>query len=196
VITLKVELPKGEQAKLLRLLSPKRFEEAEAQALNRTANNVQKFGLELVSSYMGIPKSKLNRRGRSVSATKTGGKFGAISKGRRASRKRLATDVLGVGRPFNVTRFNATVVRSNKRQTGVTHRAWGVTRTLEKVWMLVNKPGRPVVVREGKSFRGVYGPGVGQVLDITRHRRLMERHAQERFEFHMVSRLRYKFGAK
>ena len=96
MISLNVRIPQG--ARGLRLLDAKAVRTAEFIALNRTAANVQKLSLKLVAEEMGITVAKLRKRGRRV----TGRAFGAVSKGKRATPRRLLVKVTGYGRPFNV----------------------------------------------------------------------------------------------
>lgn len=201
MISLDIKFPQG--ARGLRLLDAKAVNFAEYTALNRTANNVQKKALELVSKDMGIPVSKLRKRGRSVTA---GAKFGTVSKGRRASRRRLETTVTGYGRPFNAGRWGGEEVRAGasvslggrrrKRRgggvvLGTTHSAYGRNQFAKNTWMLNNGA---IVKRKGKSFEGVFGPGVGQVMEKRDNIRKLQREAILRFNNHFGVALRFAFS--
>lgn len=205
MIDIRVQFPKDEALRLLNLLDPKAMAFAESQAVNRTAKNVQSFGLELIAKKMGISKAKLRKRGRGVSAT--GNTFGTVSQGRRSTRRTLSTTVTGYGRPFNAGRWDGQEIRSGastsaggKRKRrgkgtvlGTQHRAYGRPQVAPRTWMLRNGA---IVVRDGNSFRGVFGPGVAQQMG---HRDVMgplQKHAQERFLFHFKEAVEFAFSAQ
>ena len=81
MIDIRVEIPRFEQQRLLKSLSPRAVQFAEQQALNRTAANVQRVGIKRIARAMGIKRSQVRKRGKSVSARR-GSKFGAVSRGR------------------------------------------------------------------------------------------------------------------
>lgn len=203
MIELRVANPRDLDRQFLRVLDPKAVAFAEVEALNRTAANVQTLALELVSEDMGIPKSKLRKRGRGARA---GAKFGTVSKGRKARARRLSTSVSGYGRPFNVTRWKAEEVREGastslkgrKRKgkggvLGVTHNAYGRTQFTRNAW-IAPWPGNPVILRKGDKLKGVFGPGVAQVLEKRKNLRRLETTATTRFEQHFASRLQFAFS--
>jgi len=211
MIDIKLEFPPGQQIRLLRILDPKAMETAEAQALNRTRNNVQTLAIKLVAKEMGITTAKLKKRGRRVEvslrdAAKKSGKFGALTKGRNATRRRLHTSVRGFGRPFNVGRWNAQEVRAGEstslkgrkrkgqgRSIGVTHAAYGRRQFAKQTWMLKNGA---VVKAHGASFKGVYGPGVTQVMEYRHIRRKLEREAVMRWDQHFKSAVQFAFASR
>ena len=204
VVQVKVEFPPGQEVRLLRLLDPKTLAKAEAQAVDRTARNVQQEALEAVSDEMGIPVKKLRKRGRGVSGR---GSFGTVSKGRKPTARRLSTTVTGYGWPFNVSRWDAQPIYSGESSTlsgrrrrakgrrrvvAVRHRAYGREQVVAGTWLLGNGA---VVVMSGESFRGVWGPGVGQQMEKPHVMRRLERVAQERFLYHFREAARFLFSA-
>ncbi len=204
MIDIKLEFPPGQQIRLLRILDPKAMETAEAQALNRTRNNVQTLAIKLVAKEMGVTTAKLKKRGRDVQvnlrdSAKKSGKFGALTKGRNATRRRLHTSVRGFGRPFNVGRWDAQEVRlpgvagGKGRALGVTHRAYGRRQFAKKTWMLENGA---VVKRKGRSFQGVFGPGVTQVMEYPHIRRKLERKAIDKWNQHFKSAVQFAFTSR
>ncbi len=195
MLSLRVEFPKGTSRRLLQLLDPGRVKWAEAEALNSTAGKVQRLGVQLVSQQMGIPPAKLAKRGRRVFGS-SADKYGTVSRGRRANRRRLFVTVHGVGRPFNVVRFKGVPIRQGSRRVvGVQHQAWGRTQVAMGVWQLVNMPGRPFVIRQGRSFRGVFGPGVRHVLEYPHISGALLREAQRQFPRFFANRIEYAFSA-
>ena len=203
MIQIDVRVPKTQELRLLRLLDPKTMAKAEAQAVERTAKNVQTEALEAVSDEMGIPVAKLRKRGRGVSGR---GSFGAISKGKKATPRRLSTTVTGYGRPFNVSRYGGEAIyagasttlsgRKRRRQKGARvvatrHKAWGEERVLPGTWMLQNGA---IMVRSGKSFRGVFGPGVAQEMERPPVMRRLEKLATERFLHHFREAAKFLFS--
>jgi hypothetical protein len=194
----------------LRLLDPAAMLASEAQALNRTRNNLQTAAIELVADEMGIPKAKLAKRGRrvSVALSKSGskaGKFGAVSKGRNATRRRLETSVRAFGRPFNVGRWDGQEVREGAstslsgrkrkgkgRAVGTTHSAYGRRQFAPGTWRLKNGA---IVKRHGKSFRGVYGPGVAQVMEYPHIRRKLDALALKQFDRHFSAAVAFRFSS-
>lgn len=208
MIDLTVKVRPGDVSRLRQFLSPSKVEAAEAQALNRTAANVTKESLRLVADDMGIPVSKLAKRARARTIpvrdnNHSSGKFGSVGKGRKATRRRLRTSVVGRGRPFNVSRWKAEEVKGGAsvslkgrkkkgtgRVLGVLHSAYGRQQFAAKTWRL---PNGAVVVRRGESFRGVYGPGVGQVMERRHIVRKLTMEAQKRFDGHFASALRFYF---
>lgn len=188
MIDLRIEFPRG--TRLDRLIDPRAVEWAEAQALNRTRNNVHKVGLEVVARAMGISVSKLRKRGKMTSRGRSG-KFGAMAKDRRATRRRLRTAVIGTGRPWNVTRWNGQVVRVAGRVAGTSHEAYGRRQVAPRTWML---PSKAIVVREGRSFRGVFGPGVGQMMQRRDVLSAMQGEALKRFPRHFSSAVDFAFS--
>ena len=193
MIDLRVEIPAREQTRLLRALDGRAVNWAEVQALNRTRNNVQTTGLEAVAGAMGIKVSKLRKRVRKleVGQLRASGKFGTVAKGRNATRFRLETSVRGFGRPFNVSRWNAKPIRDARgRVVAVTHSAYGREVTAERTWLLGNGA---VVTRSGNSFRGVFGPGVAQMMERRDVRKAMEQEAIKRFPQHFKSAIEFAF---
>ena len=201
MIELDVRIDRRDEARALRWLDPGRVAWAESQAVNRTAANVQTKALELVGEAMGISVSKLRKRGRGATAR---GKFGAVSRGRAARPKRLITAVTGYGRPFNVTRWGGQEIRAGAsvslkgrkrrgkgRVVGTTHRAYGREQTALRTWML---PSGAIVVRDGDSFRGVYGPGVAQQMETPEIMGALEREALKRFGEHFRDAVRFAFS--
>lgn len=208
MIDVTVKLPDGEISKLRRFLHPDKMSFAESQALNRTRANVNKLALKLVAEDMGIPLSKLAKRARARTVSRDNnspsGKFGGVGPGRKATRRRLTTSVIGRGRPFNVARWKAKEVRSgasvslkgrNKKGSGTVlgtlHSAYGREQFAKKAWRLKNGA---VVVRHGASFRGVYGPGVGQVMEKREIVRKLVMETQKRFDQHFTSAIRFAFA--
>lgn len=180
MIRLDVRVPR---LRRLALVDPKVLRFAEAQALNRTAANVQKVGLKRVSRAMGIKVSDLRKRGK-----KAGKKFGAVARGRQATRRRLFTSVVGSGRPFNVRRWGAQPVRVAGRTVAVQHSAYGRPQIAKRAWQLNSGA---VVVRSGNSFRSVFGPGVGQMMERKDILRAMQLEATTRFPGHFFSAVRF-----
>ena len=189
-IALDIRFAPGDENRLLSKLDPKRYAWAMKEALNRTATNVATFGHKKVAKEMGLTAKQLYKRGR---RTQGGNKFGTVSRGRRASIRKLRTTVTGYGRPFNVTRWDGTPVNNNR---ATQHSAWGRRIQLEKTWMLMRKPGNPIVKRRGKSFTGVFGPGVAQMMEKPVILTPMQRFANRRFRVHWRSRLRFAFEAR
>jgi len=207
VIDVKIQFDKHQQRRLLELLDAKAMAFAEAQALNRTRANVQELALRLVSDDMGIPVSRLKKRGRDVrDSNKKSGKLGAISPGRRASARRLITSLRGFGRPFNVSRWDGAVIREGSavslktgrtkkgkgRAIGTTHKAYGRRQFARDTWMI--KSGA-IVKRDGSSFEGVYGPGVTQVMEKPVIVRKLSRFAQKRFDHHFKQAVEFAFSS-
>lgn len=194
MLSVKVELPNREQVKLLRFLSPKRVQFAEKEALNQARNDGQRLSLRLVAKYMGIPESKLKKRGKFLG----GKKYGAVSKGRNASMRKLYTSIIYAGRPFNVKRYNANVVKEGRRTIGVFHSAWGTRRFIEGAFEL-QKKGTPILIRSASKgyARGVYGPGVAQTWqNDDSMRKQVVRRVQRRFKVAFRGRLRYAFSSE
>lgn len=190
MIVLRLQLPPG--TRIDSIISPKAVAWAEAQALNRTRNNAQTEGLKLVSRAMGISSTDLRKR-KGGSASRGKGKFGAVAKGRNATRRRLETSVIGQGRPFNVTRWNGQAVRINNRVVATTHSAYGRRQIAKRTWMLGNGA---IVTRSGASFRGVHGPGVGQMMERPKVVRAMQAKVAERFPSHFQSALTFALSPK
>ena len=189
-LTLQIKFAPGDEQKLLSLLDPKRYQWAMKEALNRTAGNTAEFGLKKVAKYMGLSETQLKKRGRFTQGS--GKKFGAVSRGKRATQRRLAAEVKGYGKPFNAVRWDGEALGGAKR--GVQHSAWGRHQINMKAWQLTNKPGKPLVIRDGKSFRGLFGPGVVKVLERDDIERSMAKYANRRFRGHWRSRLTYAFN--
>ena len=177
----------------LRRLDNRRVEFAEAQALNRTATNVRRYGLRQIADEMGVKISQLRKRGRSRPSRRERSKFGSVAKGRRATRRRLETAVIGSGRPFNVSRWTTQPIKVGNRVVAVRHDAYGRAQTAEGTWLLNNGA---VVVRSGNSFRGVFGPGVGQMMERRNVVLGMQREAARRFPGHLASALRFVFSSR
>ena len=203
MITIDIKIPERQKNNALNLVDPKGMAWAEAQALNRAAANTRDFGLKLVARQMGIPRTKLAKRGRRTD-WRGSARHGAFSQTKRANR-RVATAVLqGFGRPFNINRWKnkpiyegsrtsiktrrQTRTRRAQRVIGVTHTAWGDTTTIGNVWRLSNNA---YMVRSGKSFRSVYGPGVTHVLQYPRVSKSVIRFAQRRFNHHFRAAVDY-----
>ena len=189
-VQLSIKWAPGDEKKFLSLLDPKRYKWAMKESLNRTAGNVATFGVKKVAKEMGIPEGNLKKRGRF--AVGSGKKFGAVSKGRGATARRLAAEVKGYGKPFNAVRWNGAALGDGKR--GVKHEAWGRPQVNLKAWQLTNKPGKPLVIRKGKSFRGLYGPGVTNVMQKPEIEQSMQKFANRRFRGHWRSRLAFAFN--
>lgn len=192
-----VEIPRNTSLRIARLLDPKRMAFAEAQAINRTTGNIATFGLQLVSEEMGIPKSKLLRRGRKLFfSPSTDEKYGRVSKGRKATVRRLLSEVQFAGRPFNIVRFDGKLTYGkNGRSNGVTFNAWeGQQTTKGPIWQLKNKPGRPIVIKKGDTFRSFYGPGVRDVAKLPKIQRQLEGEALRRFDEHFASAVQFAYG--
>jgi len=186
-----------------RALSPDRMLIAESQALNRTRANVNKLAVKIAAQKLGVKPAKIAKRAR---AQTRGGKFGAVGPGEEATRTRLETSIIGRGRPFNVGRWRAKVVRAgasqslsgrNRRGTGVvlgvTHSAYGREQFARSAWMLNNGA---VVKRRGQSFTGVFGPGVAQQLEAPDVVRRLERLTQRQFARHFASAVRHQYGRR
>lgn len=171
----------------LRALNGRAVVFAEVQALNRTRNNVQSEGVKAVADAMGIKPSKLRKRG---SGTK-GNAFGAMAKGRNANRRRLETSVIGRGRPFNVSRWLVGELKQGARVWAVTHDAYGRQQTATNVWRLKNGA---VVVQSGNSFRGVFGPGVTQMMERKDIAKELEQVAIEQFPRHFKAAIEFAFS--
>ena len=193
MIEIKFEIP---QRQLLQALNPKALEFAEAEALNRTRNNVQTVGLKQIARAMGVKQSQLRKRGkpkdRSIQQSgRKAGKFGAVVKERDATRRRLETGVTGRGRPFNVGRWDGKPVTVGGRTVATEHGAYGRRQIAKRTWQLKNGA---IVTRKGNSFRGVWGPGVRQMMERRDVLRMMEREALERFPGHFRSVVRFAFS--
>ena len=169
----------------LRFLDGRAVQFAEAQAINRTAGNVQKEAVSVVAEKMGVPRSRIYKRGKRA---KGANKFGTVSRGRRANARRLETTITGYGRPFNVSRWNA-----HKVAGGVKHAAYGREQIAPGTWKI---PSGAVVVRKGQSFRGVWGPGIGQVMEETSTTLHLTRFAQAKFDGHFDSALKFAFSGQ
>ena len=203
MIAISVKIPNRQKVALANLLSPKRVAWAEAQAVNRTAANTKDLGLKRVAKEMGLPVSKLAKRGRRTD-WRGSSKFGAFSQVKKANRSRLRAVLRGVGKPFNINRWKNTPIyegsrssiktgkqtrkRTAKRVIGVTHTAWGDVTTIGNVWRLANGA---YMVRDGKTFRSVYGPGVTHVLGYPHIAKLLRWYAQRRFTHHFKVALAY-----
>lgn len=191
-----IKIPPHQQAALLRALDPKRVAAAEAQALNRTRNNTQTTGLKAVAREMGVKVSQLRKRGRPkdrslATSARKAGKFGAVTKGRNATRRRLETSIVGRGRPFNANRWDGADVTVAGRTVATMHSAYGRRQIAKRTWRLKNGA---IVHRKGNSFEGVFGPGVGQMMERKRVLRLMERTVLERFPQHFKSAVEFLFS--
>ena len=210
MLDIRVETPRREFTALLRVLEPSRVAFAEAQACNRTAANVQKTGIELVAKRMGIPQTKLAKRGRRTD-WRGRRQHGAFARGRKATRRHLQASLRGVGRPFNVTRFNAVPIyagsstslktgkqrnpgkKKGRRVIGVAHNAWGRRQTAgPNVWRLKNGA---FVIPSGNTFRGMFGPGVTHVLQYPSVEKKLVQVALERYPQHFSSAIEYAFSS-
>ena len=204
MIDIRVKTP---DIRSLRFLDGKGVLFAEAQALNRTASNVHKKGVQLVARELGVPAKDIFKRGRKL---KSSTKFGTVSKGKKALPRRLEVGVTGYGRPFNVGRWKGAEIRagasvgiskSGKRRNqkgtrvvvGVTHSAYGRDQFTPKAWMLNNGA---VVVRKGKSFRGVWGPGIAQIMEKPKVEAKLRKKAIEKFDKHFASSLKFVFSGQ
>lgn len=175
----------------LKIFNPRVYARAEAQALNRSRNNAQTEAIKVVAKAMGVPRSRLKKRGRfSVgNPNARSGKFGAMAKGKNANTRRLETAVIARGRPFNVTRWGGKAIKGKGRRVVATqHSAYGRQQVARKTWMLKN---RAIVVRQGKSFRGVYGPGTAQQFEKPQVIKRVQQVVIKRFPGHFRSALRY-----
>lgn len=190
MIEIRLDRATQRQLRRLRILDPQTVALATAQALNRTRNNAQTAGIKAVSLAMGIPRSKLKKRGRAIvtNTNARSGKFGAVAKGKNATKRTLRTAVVGRGRPFNVTRWGGKEVKVNKRAVATQHAAYGRKQIAKRTWMLKN---RAIVVRQGASFRGVFGPGVGQMMQRPRVVKAMQDEVFARFPGHFSSAFRF-----
>ena len=213
MLDIRVELPGPQQVKLLRLLDPKRVTFAEREALNGTARDVQKTALKAISKEMGIPRSKLAKRGRRVDRSSRTGKMGTAPV-LRATNRRLISGIVGYGRPFNLVRFNAQVIRGGAtssiqtgrarkgggRVIGITHEAWGRKQAAIGLWQL--KKGGPIVKRTGRwtgkrgGIEGAYGPGMTHVMQYPHIERRLQRVAVRVFPGRFKKRLRYAFSSQ
>ena len=202
MIDVRIETPRSTRLTFARLLDGKAIAAAEAQALNRTAANVTTFSRKRVAEEMGLAASLLAKRGRRTD-WRGSRKHGAVARGRKAYRNRLSAEVRGAGRPFNISRWKNTPIyagdssslKSRRRRKGkgqrvlgVTHNAWGRTQTIGGVWQLKNGA---YMVRDGSTFRSVYGPGVTHVLQYKHIERAVREYANERFLRHFESAISY-----
>lgn len=206
-LSIQVNLPPGEEQKLLKILDPKRYQWAVKSAINRTSANVQRFTIKQIAKELGTTPSKIKRSGRAVL---TSGSFGSVAKGRAATIRRPETSLIGTGRNFNVTRFNAIPLHGRREkgattsgQIGVRHEAYNRDQSAMRTWMLVNKPGRPVVKRvdgltktKRAKLEGVYGPGVRWYMEQPKILLSMTRFTQRRFRHHWRSRLAYAMRSR
>lgn len=192
MINIRVEIPRFQQQRLLKTLSPRAVQFAETQALNRTAANVQKVGINRVARAMGIKRSQVRKRGKSVSA-RAGTKFGAVSRGRKATRARLFTSVIGAGKPFNVRRWDAKPVKVAGRTVATEHAAYGRRQIAKRTWQL---PSGAVVVRSGNSFRSVFGPGIAQMMERRDVMQAMQTEATARFPGHFAQAFEFAFSSR
>ena len=111
----------------------------------------------------------------------------------------LETGIIGRGRPFNLTRFNAVEVMGQRvgkdgkktrtrRAVGVTHDAWG-RRQFARGLFILNKKGQPVVKPTGAivedsgkpQLRGAWGPGVSHVMEYPHIKRFLVRFTKRRY---------------
>ena len=187
MLDIRVELPRSARLRLARLVDGRAIAWAESQAINRTARNVTTLGIKEVAKEMGIKRSKLAKRGRQRNF-RDSSKYGGINPKRRATRRRLFTEISARGRPFNVRRFGAKRVLG-----GVHHEAWGRGQTARGAWMLKNGA---AVIRSGSSFRSVFGPGVTHVFQYPRIARLMQREAVRKFPGHFSTAVRYALSSQ
>lgn len=222
MIEMQISVPHTTERRVARWTDPARLAKAEAQALNRTVNNLQKAAQDALSEEMGIPKSRLRLRGRFVSARTR--QQGALPR-RHANRHYLEAVLSGYGRPFNLSRWGAKPVYGARRGSGrgsytslktgrvvnprkskrgrvlgVQHSAWGRNQFAPRLFMLP-LAGRPVVkatgnrTKRGKAqLEGAYGPGVTHVLQYTHVRLELANYTRRRLAHHMASRLQYHFG--
>lgn len=187
MLDIRVELPRPQLLKILRTIDGKAVLYAETQALNRTANNVSKVAIKEVSREMGIKRSEIAKRGRRIDFRGTD-KYGGINRTKKAARRRLFAVVSGRGRPFNIKRFKAKIAKD-----GATHEAWGRSQFAEGVWRLKNGA---FVVRSGKSFRSVFGPGITHVMEYPHVERKLEKEALAKFDGHFATAIRYAFSSQ
>ena len=193
MIDIRLEIPRRAETRVLSFLNPRRVRWAEKEAVNLTTAHVARFAHRLVAEEMGISPTKLRKRGRSA---RPGGRAqGTVSRGRRATTRRLFSTVNGYGKPFNVTRWNAQEVKEGKRVVGVTHKAWGRQQLAPRTWKLGVKGG-PVVKRADGQVRGVFGPGVTHVMEYPHIMGRLKRRAQRRFGVTFIRRLRYAFSSQ
>ena len=191
----KLEIPQKEQVRVLRLLSPRPVAWAEAQACNRTANNVKSKALKRISEEVPIDKKDLKKRGRGTSGH-------GVTRDVSANVRRLEAWVTAFGRAFNVTRFNAVQQKGKGedgrwRVVGTTHSAYNRRQYAPRAWKLHQK-GVPVVHRDkAKGYiDGVFGPSPGWVMSQPHVARELEALAVKKFPQHFVSRLRYALSAQ
>ena len=74
---------------------------------------------------------------------------------------------------------------------GPTPAAYGREQFARNTWMLKNGA---IVKRKGRSFEGVYGPGVAQVMEKRPILRKLEREAVVRFNNHFGVALQFAFS--
>lgn len=213
MIALRVRLPRNQR--FLRMLDGKAVNFAEREALNGTVGVVQKTAIKAVSDETGIPVRNLRKRGRSVNPRSTSGKMGAFPT-KKATRHKLAATLTGLGRPFNLSRFNAKEItagssssiktgrtrRKRGKALGVVHEAWGRKQVAMGAFRLGKGNRGPVVVptgSKGKSkrggLRGAYGPGVTHVMRYPQVVSKIEKAAKREFPRRFASRLRYAFSS-
>lgn len=208
MIQLSVELPPAQEARMLRMLDPKRMRVAEKQALTRTQANVQSESLQLVSKKMGIPIAKLRKRGRVTFASRAA--FGAIAKSKNPTLRSLEAQVRATGKPFNVIRWQAREIKGGSSQSiksrrktkgkgrsvAVAHKAWGREQITLGAWIMKANGGTFVAIKSRSKGRprGVYGPGVTQVIKYPEVLRALEVHTVTQFNHHYTQAVNYVFS--
>lgn len=207
MLAINVRMTSRSKRNIRALTNPGAVDWAEAQALNRTAVNVRDVGIKRVAKEMGLSASKLRKRGRGADF-RNKRQHGAFSQTRKANKRRAQAVLQGFGRPFNINRWKNKPIYAGSRTSlktgkvtrprgvqqviGVTHKAWGDTTTIGGVWRLKNGA---YMVRDGDSFRSVYGPGVTHVLGYPDVARFIRRYANRRFRHHFDRAMAYAFSA-
>ena len=203
MLEVRVKFPREQFVKALRALDPRTVAWAEAQALNRTGANVQQAGLKEVSKYMGISETRLAKRGRKTDF-RGSSKFGAFNPTKKATPKSARLTLSARGRPFNVRRFGGKAIHAGARTSlkqrktkgkgrilAVQHQAWGRDQVALGVWQLRNGA---FVVKKGETFRGVFGPGVTNVIQRRPIMTKLEQVAATRFTHHFNKAIEFAFS--
>ena len=151
--------------KQLNRIDKRLFEPAMANALNSTINKLRTESIVLSAKAMGVKRSQFVRGTRYN--WKGGNKVGAFFTIRARARRRMQADMVAVGKPHNLIRFNAVATKQ-----GVFHTAYGVKQFGKGLAIIGGKfvvaidPQKKGGARLGRS---AYGPGLAQTLDKPEH---------------------------
>lgn len=115
------------------------------KTLNQMAGGIKTEGARELSKVTGIAVNKLKKD----------------MKIQRSNFRTLKAVVRARGRPYNLRSFGGRNKKAGGKVIGVNAKPWNSPHFFKRGFVL-NVAGNPVVIREGKKLRGMYGPGLGR----------------------------------